>query len=248
MILSPETAEAIRQHALREYPKESCGLVVAGAYQPCFNYADDPLTQAVISRQDYVRAGDALEAIVHSHPNGPIWPSAADMRSQIATAVPWIIVGTDGERCAKFTMWGDSLPIQQLIGRSFMHGVSDCFSLVRDAFRLGKDALAAEGMEWPFEAMPFPDVPRDDDWWGAGQDLYRDALGPRGFREINISEVRPGDGFLCKIRSDKLNHAGLYVGNNLILHHLPFKLSRREPFGLWGRAADMWVRYEGPGS
>lgn len=248
MIISPHVADAIRQHAIREYPKESCGLIVAGVYTPCFNYAIDPLHGAVISRVDYIRAGDQLEAVVHSHPNGPLFPSAEDMRSQIATAVPWIIVGTDGERCAEFTIWGDSLPIKPLIGRSFMHGVTDCFALVRDAFRLGRERLAAEDMEWPFEQMAFADVPRDDDWWDADQDLYYDALRPRGFREINISEVRPGDGFLCKIRSEKLNHAGLYVGKNLILHHLPLKLSRREPFGLWGRAAEMWVRYEGPGS
>jgi hypothetical protein len=48
-----------------------------------------------------------------------------------------------------------------------------------------------------------------------------------------------------KIRSSKENHGGILVGNDLIVHHLPSRMSRREPAGLWGRQATRWLRYKG---
>lgn len=267
--LAVETIEAAKKHAVTEYPKESCGIVVGDQYLPAINQAK-PIEEHVEGDRDcncqlcsfvvdpnfYIDAEKKGEvrAVLHSHPKGPLFPSQADMEGQVATNVPWGIIALDEEngvyRTGEPLLWGDQLPIQPLIGRLFMHGVSDCYSLVRDTFRLGKDELRAQEISdcWPFDPIVLPEVPRDDGWWEGDQDLYTDGLKLHGFKPIEASEARPGDGFLAKIRSEKYNHAGLLVDDNLIIHHLPNRLSRREPSGIWGRAAALWVRYEGLGA
>lgn len=230
MILHPQVIDDAKQHALREFPKESCGLVVGERYIPCFNYAADPEKHFVIAPEDYISAGE-LTAVLHSHPMGPAHPSHSDMQGQVDTNVPWGIILTDGERAGDPIMWGDGLPIPDLLGRPFVHGINDCYSLVRDYYRTEHNLL-------------LPNVPREDAWWTVGENLYMDQFTQHGFYKIAQSEVKPGDGFLCKIRSDVPNHAGIYIGNDLILHHLPNRLSRREPAGLWARAVDVWLRHK----
>ncbi len=68
-----------------------------------------------------------------------------------------------------------------------------------------------------------------------------------GWTEIRREDAQPGDCFLAKIRSDKFNHAGVLVSRDLIMHHLPGRMSRREPAGIWARQAGRWLRYAGEG-
>jgi proteasome lid subunit RPN8/RPN11 len=247
-MISQEVITAANNHALSEYPKESCGIVVSDKYYPCKNIAEDPEKFFEIDPKQFMTFSNKgkLECILHSHPNGPYFPSEQDMIGQLNSNVPWGIIVTDGDRVTqKPIMWGANTPIEPLIGRNFMHGITDCYSLIRDTFRLGKEECAAQDIEWPFDKIELPEVPRDDNWWNSDKDLYTDHLEKVGFREISMSEAKPGDGFLIAVKSEKMNHAGLFVGNNQLLHHLPTKLSRREPVGIWARAASKWVRYEG---
>jgi cell wall-associated NlpC family hydrolase len=169
------------------------------------------------------------------------------MEQQIISDVPWVIVPIHPESVDPFIIWGDSMPIAPIIGREFVHGVTDCYSCIRDAFRLGRAKLAKQGVDWPFSPHLIKDFPRDLDWWSPqgdrpALDLYAANFSDAGFRPIAREEVRPGDVFLTKIRSDKLNHGGVVVGGGLILHHLPGRLSRREPAGSWQRVAELWLR------
>lgn len=249
--LTPALADQIKDHARAEYPKESCGLIVDGAYQPCVNAAEDPLQDFVIASNIIEKAtlSGKLQAVVHSHPNGPHFPSDHDMRSQEASDVAWIIAPLDEDRQFPLVIWGANTPIPPVIGREFVHGVTDCYSLIRDAFRLGREELAKQDVDWPFAPQDVPDFPRSDAWWSESddhpaQDLYVDNFAKAGFYEIPRENAREGDVFLCKIRSDKLNHGGVIVGGGMIMHHLPSRLSRREPAGIWQRAADLWLRYK----
>ncbi len=163
---------ALKAHAIAEFPKESCGLIVAGAYVPCFNYAADPENDFKIAGEDFIGHAPNVQAVVHSHPNGPFYPSNRDMQGQLQTALPWFITATDGERASDPVQWGDRSDIPALVGRDFMHGITDCYSLVRDVFALGKDRLAEQGIDWPHEPIVMPEVPRDDNWWVGEDDLY----------------------------------------------------------------------------
>lgn len=255
-----EAFEAAKTHARSSYPSESVGVVCDGIYVPLRNAAapaeehieDDKncpcqLCAFAVADDEYlnITTGRRVDMLIHSHPNGPLFPSEIDMAQQIAMDIPWGVVATDGERCSEPAVWGTK-DIEPMIGREFMHGVSDCYSIIRDAFRLGKDALSEQDIDgWPYEPIELPEVPRGDGWWDQdGKDLYTDLFGKFGFKKIDASEARPGDVFLGSIHSKKLNHGGILVGNDLILHHIPQRLSRREPAGLWGRSADLWIRYD----
>ncbi|NPI86981.1 hydrolase, partial [Escherichia coli] len=69
-----------------------------------------------------------IVALVHSHPGGHPWLSEADRRLQVQSDLPWWLV-CRGEihkfRCVPY-----------LTGRRFEHGVTDCYTLFRDAYHL----------------------------------------------------------------------------------------------------------------
>ena len=241
--LTPELRSAIEAHAREQYPNESCGVVIKGVYRPCENVAPDPLNDFEIGEHQ-VYLADGLEAIVHSHPGGPDHPTHSDMESQIATAVPWVILPLNEDQFGEPILWGEGVEIPPIIGREFKHGVTDCYSLIRDVYRLGKDKLAEQGISWPFEPIELPEFPRDDAWWNLDQNLYIDNFEKAGFVRVKREEVQPGDIFMCKIRSKVENHAGVLIDDGLVLHHLPLRLSRREPSCIWWGATDLWVRYQ----
>lgn len=242
-------------HARAEYPKESCGFAAGGQYLPCENKAEDPKANFEINdpRYDAAVVGKTLAFVIHSHPDGPMFPSNHDMQQQIATGVPWVILMLNDKGVSNYVAWGDALPQVPLVGRPFVHGVFDCYSVVRDTFGLGKDELAKQGITWPLAPIKLPEIPRDDSWW-KDSDLYSDNIAKQGFKIITRAEAQPGDGFLMRLgdtRSNpkqRLNHAGLLLGKEMVLHHLPLRVSRREPAALWARAADIWVRYAGEGA
>jgi proteasome lid subunit RPN8/RPN11 len=248
--------EAAKAHAISEFPKESCGFIAAGEYVACENKHNEPTTEFEIQddRYDQAVAAGTLQAVIHSHPYGPLVPSELDMTQQIATDVPWVIIMLNENGVHKLTAWGGNLPMAPIIGRPFIHGIFDCYSLVRDVFRLGKDGMAAQGISWPHPPIELPEVPRADNWWQGEDDLYVAHLAPAGFKQINRSEVQEGDGFLCALgdrRSNpnkRLNHAGLIVERDQVLHHFTDNLSARRAAGAWTRGAEMWLRYEGPGA
>lgn len=239
-----DVIEAIKEDAIERYPEESCGIVVRrldGTYMyvPMANTAAEPTKEFHIDESKLAPLMKNLVAIVHSHPDGPDCPSEADMRQQLAFGVPFGIVSTDGETCLEPFWWGDGAPKAPLIGRGFRHGVTDCYALIRDYFdeRLG---------------IKLSEYPRDWEWWEDGKKLYEDHFEKEGFIRIDESDVREHDCFLAQIRSDTPNHAGVYVGGNLILHHLTSRLpadasrlSKREPIGSWSKfICGFWVRHK----
>jgi proteasome lid subunit RPN8/RPN11 len=247
-MIEASVTKAAQEHARAEYPRESCGLVAAGKYFPCRNIAEDPLKDFVIAPADQAKVVKIapIEMVIHSHPNGPMYPSKSDMEGQVASDVPWAIVPLDEDRMGDLIVWGDRDNIAPIVGRQFVHGVSDCYSIIRDVYALGKDKLAEQDIGWPFDPIVLPEGPRDDQWWDKGEDLYLDNFKRAGFKQIDFSEIRSGDVYLIKVHSDKINHGGVLVDNQLIIQHFPNRLSRREPASLWARNADVWLRYVGP--
>lgn len=246
-VLFPDAIDAAKAHARAEYPKESCGVVKDGQYVACTNVAADPEHFFEIDPEEFLSL-QPVEAIVHSHPNGPMHPTKIDAEQQIASALPWAIIPLDEDRMGDPIWFGDEVPMEPLIGRKFVHYVADCFTIIRDVYRLGKDELAAQDItdSWPYDPIHLPIFPREDEWWDIDQDLYIQNYEKLGFHKIDTWEARPGDAFFAVIgKSGKLNHGGVLVDDNLLLHHLPNRISRREPAGIWARQAGLWVRWNG---
>jgi proteasome lid subunit RPN8/RPN11 len=258
-------AAAAQAHALRVYPEESCGLVVDGTYAEVENqFAGTAKAKEAwgFDERLIVGLGGRLGAVIHSHPDHWPVPSAADMRQQQAMALPWGIVGVgkDPDRpsseeiaASPVTWFGASAPKQPVmsaagIGRGFIHGVQDCFSAILDWHRT--------------RGIDHPEWPRDWEWWlPKGDDLPAEDLYRAHFEEMGcvaIDGPRPGAVFFACIGRDaegepiyRPNHGGVYLGNELILHHRttqkpidPTRLARREPIGIIARASNaplQWV-------
>lgn len=222
-MFDPETQNAALQHAKEVFPQESCGIISKGVYHPMENKAADPLENFEIDPAlylDFVN-GEGVEAVMHSHPNGPDCPTKNDMEGQEACAVPWGIIPFVMGQPRRPFFWGDQLPIAPLLERSFRMGVFDCYSLARDWYRLN----------W---GLVLPVWPRDPDWWTKGESVIADGLEAMGF--VRVEEpLQVGDGFVGKIAGDLDHHCAVYVGDGLILHHLPNRLSMREPLNNWKR-------------
>lgn len=231
MKLTLKQIEKIKAHAIEEYNKESCGFIVGGKYIKMKNIHDKPEKAFHIASGQYIKYSGKLQAIVHSHPDQLPQPSELDMKSQQNTAVPWAIVGTDGEICSNIIWFGDQEEREPLVGRVFVHGVTDCFSLVRDYFLMEHNIILEE-------------MPRSDDWWRKGKNLYLDYFKEWGFYEIDISDAKPGDCFLAKVLSPVPNHGGIICDKNLILHHLYGRLSRYDPLGPWLKKMTKILRCE----
>lgn len=240
--------EAHKAHAAAEWPREACGLIgVDGAYHPCANIAEDPVRTFEIANADLaaVDAGRPA-ALLHSHTaipqeGGPALPpldapSAADMRAQSDMAIPWgITLCLEGGATDPF-WFGDQVERPPLYGRSYRHGVDDCYAFIRDWH-----ATVA--------GLTIPDFPRDLDWWEPEpdlpqQDLYREGFATAGFARVERPDgPRPGDVFLCAVRAPVMNHGGVYLGDGLIGHHLMHQLSLHQPASVWRSKLRFFVRH-----
>lgn len=228
-----------RAHALSAYPNEACAFVTDAGLMPVDNIHADPAKFFRVDEQDYLRAvGEGLRAFLHTHiplpKQGPFYvpeePSELDMASQIAMAVPWGISACDGENVSNVVWWGDQVPMAPLVGRVFIHGVWDCYSLIRDYYRT--------------RGIVLKNQPRQPDWWDDGErDLYADNFEVAGFYRVTDGTLKPGDVFLCKVRSAVLNHGGVYTGDGLILHHLAGTLSGHSPAVRWQSKLDFIIRH-----
>lgn len=232
-MFSQQIVQAIKDHAREQYPRESCGVVSAGEYVPCENVADTPEEHFKIDTDEYLKflTGPGVEAIIHSHPNGPDCPTKDDMEHQEASAVPWGIVQVNEKTIGEPFFFGDQVPMPPLLGRVFRVNVTDCYGLVRDWFRMNSDIV-----------LPF--FPREPFWWEKpDQNILGDNFYEMGFREIPALE-REGDCCLAKIRGPLENHCALYLGNGLVMHHLPNRLSRREPIVGWMKYVTRFFRHK----
>lgn len=223
-------------HAAKEFPKEICGIIFDSKYVPLTNIHETPESDFRIDPEIYIafqREGD-IEAMIHSHNDFP-HASMKDQEAQINTALPWGVINLVKGNVIDVFFWGDQLPKQNLIGRPFYFGVYDCYSLARDWYALRFD-------------VDIPDVPRQWDYWRKGKSLYEDNLHPLiksgEWRIIkDKTKLQPGDGLLFKLfKCEVWNHGAIYVGNNLIAHHLENRLSRTEPVYNWLRSLDTVVR------
>lgn len=227
-------AEALR-HAKREFPKESCGLVVIqhgrARYWPCTNTASSPLDYCRISPEDQAAASRAgtIVRMIHSHPVGSANPSQADYVGCEGSRLPWSIVGSVSGIWRHLEPTGYTAP---LVGREYAWGVLDCWTLIRDWFR------EVKGVELPsFESG-------EHGWWAKGESRYVEHYTEAGFRDIQEHELSHGDCILMAVKSSVPCHAAVYLGNQVILHHPCHKLSCREVWGGYYRScATHFLRY-----
>lgn len=234
--------EQIQAGAIAAFPNEAVWFITDSGCQEVENIHPHPDKYFEVSDADHRRAmAEGLLAVVHSHPDNIAAPSSLDMEGQINTAVPWGIIATDGVAANDITWWGKGAPKQPLIGRTFRHGVTDCYSLIKDYYEIEK-------------GITLPEFPRDWEWWKTDANLFEIGFEKAGFVKIDMSEAKPGDVWLARIggEMDVANHGGILLDDELMIHQVGSKNpvdytrpSAREPIYRYMPHITHWLRYIG---
>ena len=191
---------------------EVCGLIIDGArLWRCRNAHQDPACNFRIADRDWLEAETAGEitAVFHSHPESKLVLSGADRTAQLETGIEWWLAS--GGKLRKFR------PVPHLLGRRFVHGEMDCYTLFRDAYHLC--------------GIDLPDFERTNGWWVRGENLYLQNIATNGFYKVDMNAIQPGDVIIRRAFPEcDPCHAMIWLGDNTILHHeVHGRLSRREP-------------------
>lgn len=226
MNIPDDVLDQIREHVNATAERECCGLIVATKkklrYVPVKNIATTN-EHFVMDPQEQAAAEDSGEvmAIVHSHPKEKPTPSEPDLAQIERTQLPWLIMNWP---LNTYTITEPSGYQAPLIGRQFQHGVLDCYTLIQDAFKREKN-------------ITLMDFHSEDQWWLKGLNHYREQLPIAGFVEMNRETytLQPWDLITMKVASPVENHAAIYLGDNVILHHVMGRLSGRDVYGGWWR-------------
>ena len=218
--MNESSKKEFEEHAKQCAPREACGLTinVSGkeVFWPCRNIAENQ-TDFVMHPEDYATAEDYGEimAVIHSHPISSAMPTPADLVGCEGSGLPWFIFSIPSGVWKEITPKGYEAP---LVGRPFCHGVLDCYSLVIDWYKRERK-------------IELPDFERREEWWNKGDNLYLDNFEKAGFYAIDPKDIQKGDVILMQIHSKTVNHAAIYLGNGVMLHHLMKRLSCREVYG-----------------
>lgn len=222
--------EEVKRLSIENDSEESCFLLKDGKLTQVKNVHDEPENYFALSYFDGEKAKKA-DAFIHSHINGYRCPSSSDLKCQKLLNIPCGIVPVENKSAGRVLWLGDGILDVPLVGRDFIHGVYDCYSLVRSYF-------------WQKLKVKLRDYDRDDEWWFNNQDLYEQNFMNEGFEVIDLDEnLQVGDCFLMKITGPVSHHAAVYLGDEKILHHLDRRLSRVDNLSQWGRFITKTVRY-----
>lgn len=219
-----DTRASARSHALSERTKEVCGLVaiVKGRerYFPCRNRAANASEMFILDPDDYAAAEDAGQIIevFHSHPYSAATASEADRVGCEKSGLPWSICNPNLNTWDYIEPCGFRAP---LVGREWVWGLTDCWSLVRDWYT--ENGIPLRDWERPTDPRDFERAPFFDNCW-------KDA----GFTHITqTDDLRRGDAVLLSLTKPGLDHVGVYVGDQRLLHHIKGRLSSHDIYGDW---------------
>lgn len=229
---TPAVLAAALAHAAECQPAEACGVAADDTYFALVNRARDEGT-FVMDMRGYlaVASQHRVQAIVHSHVYLPPVASEADRAMCEKTALPWLIVSWPLGHHAVIDPCGWRAP---LVGRQWAWGTHDCFGLIRDGM------LEYAGIE-------IPDFDRGDWlWWKNGDDIITTQFEIAGFRRLPPDQpLRHCDVLGMRVGSRVVNHLGLFVAPDVILHQVMNRLSVREVYGgVYQRATVLHLRHE----
>lgn len=234
--------ESMNAEALRCYPNEACGLVIAKGKKPvlvpCENTASDKRNRFTIAPQDYADAAQQGEvvAIWHSHVDEPATPSEADKAGCEASELPWFITGIR-KREEGFVYEGPVLhePCgyeSPYLERPYVFGVHDCWSLVRDFYKREFGIVLG-------------DYQRVDQFWAKGLNFFVDNYENEGMVRVDGKQPERGDLFIIQTGSALPNHIAVYIGDDQILHHCHGRLSARAIYGgYWQKHTVIHLRHK----
>jgi proteasome lid subunit RPN8/RPN11 len=226
-MLQPKINLHIFQHAKEVYPNECAGLITQKSRVQKYHRIDNiSKTPEEHCEPDPAQYGDVVVwaeengheiiGFVHSHTGdgATTLPSAHDLCMCNEFKIPFVIVSIpEGDLRI---VQPESMP---LIGRPWSLGSYDCWGLIMAFHEI--HGVKLNDFRQPYE------------WWKEGENLYQENYLKEGFVPVDDREPVFGDMIIFQLQADVWNHAGIYIGDNQILHHTSGKLSRRDIYSGW---------------
>lgn len=229
-----------QQHIIKNYPNEAGGIITQeGVFIPLENVSKEPNKYFEIDARDWIRNSSNIRAMLHSHvydsnevlEYDPRIPSVQDQISQLATAVEWAIVVSDGNHVSEPVWFGDKDHRPPLMDREFLHSIQDCTAFM-------KDWLYQEyGIE-----LPSP-PPRELGWYQQGYNFIEDLYEEWGFEDVTGQEYQRGDVVFLQIQSKVVNHVGVMADPYTMAHHLIGRRPVIERLDKWNKYTRRIVRH-----
>jgi len=217
--------ESFKKYAEKQASEEACGLlaIIKGkeTFWPCKNLAEGKFEFFILDPDDWAECEDTGEVIgvIHSHPVGAATPSDTDKAACEHLGFPYYIYSIEHNHWEKLEPEGWKAP--SLIGRKFIWGKYDCWSIVTDWFKETKN-VKIKYWERPKKIKDFINNPE-----------FVFALPKLNFvKQSNIGDIKIGDVLLFESVTGNLDHVAVYIGDNMILNHNIKSLSCREFFDL----------------
>lgn len=238
--LTEQALEDFTKHVLAEYPKEACGLVIAGNYFACTNTHPEPTRYFKISAQERIEKVQnfgPVQAVLHSHPYDlnnskhfvqarAEWPSVPDQAAFIADNAPWGIVSTDGKGISPVNWLTEE--VQPIERRRFNWFSADCYTLIRDWHKLNTKLV-------------LPNFTRQWMFWKRNTNTIEEGIMQIPYaKKYAASEAKIGDVAVFCISSNVVNHLAVITGPNEMLHQ--FCGAADDSHGIYAHTTrwDMW--------
>lgn len=214
----------IKEHALEETPKEACGFIYTtekGIFiSRCKNISIEPSEEFEIEQGDYFETCKlgTIVGIYHSGSGSAFSPS--DIFHADEWPLPLYLYSL--EKDSFHIYWPKEYRIDYL-GRPFIWGQYDCYTIVKDYYRREYNIFLGE-----YDA--------DDEFESSGKQDIVANFTKEGFLEgLDMSNINIGDVLLFKC--GKEYHVGIYLDNNQFLHQPLHKQSRIELIdGFWAKS------------
>jgi len=220
----------VKAEAHKKPNEEVCGFLLydgAGSLRayPSKNIASDPVNNFEIDGQDHLQAAKSgrLLGVYHSHVNCDHTFTQADKESATACALPFLVYSVVNDH---FNWFKPCSAVKAFEGRPFVLLASDCAAIVEDYY------IKYCGIRFPFMLrLPFNVT--------QGLAGIASMLLGEGFKEVKEPETH--DIVLMSIAASTVNHAGIYVGDDVILHQVMGRVSSKTRYSESWRNATRFI-------
>ncbi len=96
--------------------------------------------------------------------------------------------------------------LKDYLDKDFKRGSYDCLGLVINYFKDKHDIIISN-------------YDRDDEWFNSNPRVIWENFKKEGFIEVEKEDARKNDVLLFGKNKEEIYHIGVYLGDNLILHH-----------------------------
>ncbi len=223
------------EHAAEKPGEEVCGLVVSNKVKSAVlrgtNVARNRLAHFDLDPEVFLRVPDGWEVVAsyHSHPNGIVTPSPADLAACEASNMPMHIVCAGNQAHHEFSPSGYRAPY---LKRPYVFGVHDCWSLVRDWYD-GEFGIKLPQFDYEQQA------------YHAKEDVFVRNIEKAGFVNVRGMPVQHGDVMLIQVGNSYPNHAAIWLDSARILHHVTGRVSKEDHWcGYWAQHMSHHVRHQ----